>query len=236
MPKPVLALVIGCLGAFAQTEGISNAPLGYLVTQSQELRPVYGVAASFTLGDPVAGGVLSASFSGRCLVWKTGNELFSSCEGEQTRRQSSPGGRALIAFGGDGRPKAVYFPEQELWRGFGEEHTWYKLSLPGTVLSIALPDQATLRILEERDGVFWLSDFALAGGEKRKEEALTLAAPVIMDRRGRVASFAHTLGGSPALDWLGEEWIVVRTPGEAGRAFAPGHPERVYLLPEGGPQ
>ena len=76
MKRFFLILVAAAGGLLAQS-GISPPRAGYIRDDAGGLRPVYGVAGSFVLGDPIASGVISAAFSGRLGLAKTAGTLYA---------------------------------------------------------------------------------------------------------------------------------------------------------------
>jgi len=87
--------------AWAQVE---RPQLGKIVDANGAVRPIYGIAASVTLGDPEITGVLSASCSRKFCLAKTETSLVSA-----GGNIAAPAGPALFAFDGDGA--YIWFPQ-----------------------------------------------------------------------------------------------------------------------------
>jgi hypothetical protein len=69
--RALLATLLMAAGmAWAQTS-LTPPQIGFMRDATDSLRPVYGIAGNFLLGDPVAVGVVSAAYSGSCGWVKT---------------------------------------------------------------------------------------------------------------------------------------------------------------------
>jgi len=97
------------LFAVAGWAQIERPQLGLMLDADGALRPVYGAAASATLGDPVLTGVLSFGCSARLCLLKTDTAIIAS-DGTSA---AAPAGTAIFAM--DGASAYVYFPESEQW-------------------------------------------------------------------------------------------------------------------------
>ena len=82
--------------AWAQSGGIGQPQMGVMVDGFDRARPVLGVSASVTLGDPVAEAVVASACSDSLCVLKTWNAIVVG----STKVASWPG-PALIAIDGD---------------------------------------------------------------------------------------------------------------------------------------
>jgi len=97
------------LFAMAGWAQIERPQLGFMLDANGALRPVYGTAASATLGDPVLTGVLSfACSSGWCLL-KTDTAIIASNGASAT----APTGTAIFAM--DAASAYIYFPDSQRW-------------------------------------------------------------------------------------------------------------------------
>ncbi|HYP04636.1 MAG TPA: hypothetical protein VER03_00245 [Bryobacteraceae bacterium] len=90
---------------------IMKPRIGYIVDRENNLRAIEGVAGAFTVSSPLQRGVLSAAFSGRSLVIKTGKELRID-----TRCFDALEGPAVVVFDSKGEAAEIFFPSaQVLW-------------------------------------------------------------------------------------------------------------------------
>lgn len=111
MTRRIFLLTATALIATAQIE---PPRIGYIVDRTGALRPVNGVTGAFTLGPAIASDVVSAAFSGKCLVVKTATELKVDDNAFE-----APTGAAIVTFDGKRRIKEIFFPEvgmQWIWR------------------------------------------------------------------------------------------------------------------------
>jgi hypothetical protein len=88
---------------------IERPQLGLMLDADGALRPVYGAAASATLGDPVMTGVLSFGCSARLCLLKTDTAIVAS----DGKSAAAPTGTVIFAM--DGASAYVYFPGSEQW-------------------------------------------------------------------------------------------------------------------------
>ena len=98
----------GCV--CAQT-GLMRPQIGTMIDPAGRARPLSGTAASLTLGNPVAAGVISSACSSEFCIFKTRTAIVSA-----GRQVNAPKGPALFAL--DGQRAFVYFPESHqlaLW-------------------------------------------------------------------------------------------------------------------------
>lgn len=108
MHRFVLFLVLGF--APATVAQIERPRLGLALDGSGELRPVLGIAASATFGDPVASGVVAFACAKASCVAKTDTSIVSlpgSHADDSARVSEAPESRALIAL--DAAGAFVYF-------------------------------------------------------------------------------------------------------------------------------
>jgi hypothetical protein len=86
---------------------IEHPQLGLMLDANGAVRPVYGAAASATLGDPVLTGVLSFGCSARLCLLKTDTAIIASDGTSAT----APTGTAIFAM--DGASAYIYFPDSQ---------------------------------------------------------------------------------------------------------------------------
>jgi len=97
------------LFAMVGWEQIERPQLGLMLDADGAARPVYGAAASATLGDPVLTGVLSFGCSAQLCLFKTGTAIFAS----DGTKAAAPSGTAVFTMRGDAA--YIYFPDTEQW-------------------------------------------------------------------------------------------------------------------------
>jgi len=88
---------------------IARPQLGLMLDASEAVRPVYGTAASATLGDPVLAGVLSFGCSAQLCLFKTGAAIIA----KDGRTVAAPAGTAIFIMQGDSAH--IYFPDAQQW-------------------------------------------------------------------------------------------------------------------------
>jgi hypothetical protein len=88
---------------------IARPQLGLMLDADGAVRPVYGAAASATLGDPVLTGVLSFGCSTHLCLFKTTSAIIAS-DGTSA---AAPSGTALFTM--QGVSAYIYFPNSQQW-------------------------------------------------------------------------------------------------------------------------
>lgn len=97
--------------AIAAAAQVSPPRVGFLLDRRGALRPVYGVAGAFTLGQATEQNVVSAAYSGKQLVLKMATELVVD-----EQRFPAPEGRAVVTFDPKGQVREIFFPDRGvLW-------------------------------------------------------------------------------------------------------------------------
>ena len=101
----------GALFTFAMVcaAQLSSPLIGYVRTRANELRPVYGVAGAFVLGEAVERDVLSAGFTSISGIVKKDDEVLVFLRGKLVRRHVAPAGPAQFGFTPAGEPAWVRF-------------------------------------------------------------------------------------------------------------------------------
>jgi hypothetical protein len=97
------------LFAMAGWAQIERPQLGLMLDSNGAVRPVYGTAASATLGDPVLTGVLSFGCSAQVRLFKTEAAIVAS-DGTSA---PAPAGTAIFSI--DGTSAHIYFPDNQQW-------------------------------------------------------------------------------------------------------------------------
>jgi len=143
---------------------IERPQLGLMLDSNGVVRPVYGTAASATLGDPVMTGVLSFGCSAQMCLMKTEAAIIAS-DGTSA---AAPAGTAIFTM--HGVSAYIYFPGSEQWAHWRDGQLEWIDSVPGQVTSTgavmlledgAITATADHIALVRRDGSEL--DFAVAG-------------------------------------------------------------------------
>jgi hypothetical protein len=143
---------------------IERPQLGLMLDAKGAVRPVYGAAASATLGDPVLTGVLSFGCSAQLCLMKTEAAIIAS-DGTSA---AAPTGTAIFTM--DGASAYIYFPGTQKWsRWRNGQLAWIDFA-PGEAVSTGavMPlEDGSMSATEDyvalvrRDGSEF--DFAVAG-------------------------------------------------------------------------
>jgi hypothetical protein len=212
MKRFFLILAAAAGGLLAQS-GISPPRAGYIKDDAGGLRPVYGVAGSFLLGDPIASGVISAAFSGRLGLAKTSGALYAfDREGRLIGQFPAAEGPAQFMFSRGGSEAIVFLPDTSEW-------------------------------VRWRNGEFQLlpiadhGESALSAGLTLADGTLVFAADNELVLRKADGSETRTSLTGPILsiEQMGEGWIHVREAGRHTAVRLAGDRIEVYRLPEAAP-
>ena len=241
--------------AWAQTS-LTPPQVGFMRDATASLRPVYGIAGNFLVGDPVAAGVISAAYSGSYGLVKTSLTVsVTDKTGSIVASSAAADGPALFAFARTGEPALAYLANQLLiWNAGAFTSVRFDATTlaANTVLSIAAPDSGHAAFIVQRDDGLWDVRVQLATGEIDAQTALLgVAGPVLMystgelfysDANGIVLRKADgserrisaRLPASFAFQQMGEEWIQLEDLA-GGQQFAiriAQNREQSYQLPE----
>lgn len=204
-------------------------------------RPVYGIAASVTLGEAAASDVLSSACSRQLCLLKTSSSILSA-----NGSLPAPPGSAVFAL--DGAAAWVYFSSSNQWaRWQAGELDFLSLDVPGDILSIrAGPDGAIDAALRRGDRV-WIARISPADGSVAMLSSLPPGTgPAMLLRNGVIfanrdalvlrrengGEINFDLKGAMDLFALGEGYVEVRAGSSTyGVRVDPGH-EQLFLLPE----
>ena len=110
---------------------IERPQLGLMLDSNGALRPVYGTAASATLGDPVLTGVLSFGCSAQMCLMKTEAAIIAS-DGTSA---AAPTGTAIFTM--HGASAYLYFPGSEQWARWHDGQLEWIDSVPDEVVPTA---------------------------------------------------------------------------------------------------
>lgn len=129
--------------------GISEPPAAVVLARDGSAREILGSGGAFVPASRIAGGVLSASNSGRLLVLKLTTAIRAG-----DFEHAAPEGRAVIGFDPSGTTAFVYFPAVgRLARVTGDTFDWLPpvaAPLDGEVLALSAARSLTLYV--RRDG------------------------------------------------------------------------------------
>lgn len=106
------------LAGLSYAQSFSPPLAGIARDETHRLRPVYGIAGNFIVGQAAGEELISLAFSGKAGIAKTGTQLLLlDGMGAVTVKYSAPPGNALFAFDADRTPEFCYFETTgELWR------------------------------------------------------------------------------------------------------------------------
>ena len=224
---------------------------------TDSLRPVYGMAGNFLLGDPAVVGVVSAGYSGSSGWVKTSSTVaVIDKTGSIVGSTAAPDGPALFAFARTGEPALTYLIATNtllVWNVGAFNILPFDATALGAnaVLSIAAPDSGHAAMIVQRDDGLWDVRVLLVTGEIDAQTALLgVAAPVLMLSTGEIVSsdsdgivlrktdgserhISAVLPASFALQQMGEGWLQVQDLA-SGRQFAiriAQNREQSYQLP-----
>jgi hypothetical protein len=257
MKALMAALSFLAVSAWAQP-AIAPPQIGFIQDTAGTMRPVYGLAGNFLMGEPIAAGVISGAFSGSFGWTKTDSTVnVTDSQGQAIAAADAPDGPALFAFGSDGKPALAYlFLSNTLLQWSGAELTPVPLDgaaiAADAVLSIAAPDSDHAAMLVQRKDGVWDLRVLLATGEVDSQAALpAVTAPACMLANGDVVSrdddslVVHKVDGSVvhiaarlpdsfSLQQMGDRWLQLRDLGNGGQFAVRISKDRegYYALPE----
>jgi hypothetical protein len=232
------ALLGAAMALWAQPAGaqpaLSPPQIGYIQDGGNSLRPVYGIAGNFVLGDATASGVISAAFSGSFGLVKTDSAVYAiDRQGQVLAGVDAPAGSALFAFSRSGAPAFAYFVDANVWMTW-DGQTFQPLSIdltafgPAAVLSVGSPNDGEAAIVLQRDDGLWDLRVLLATSEVTSQTAiLGVSAPllllasgdliysdangiVIRTSDGQEKHIAAPLPESFVLQQMGDAWVELR--------------------------
>ncbi|MBZ5611946.1 MAG: hypothetical protein LAP38_27100 [Acidobacteriia bacterium] len=223
------------LAAIASTQPALSPPqVGFLQDSANSLRPVFGIAGNFLMGDSTASDVVAAAFSGSFGILKTDSALIvTDRQGQRIATQDAPAGQALFAFSREGSPALAYFPDSNLllaWNGGSFQLTYFDWSAfpAAAVRAIASSDLSHASFIVQRDDGLWDLQVLLATGQLDSQAALPgVKAPVLMPATGELVysdaqgivvrrldgSEVHVNAQLPAsfsLRQMGDGWVEIQ--------------------------
>ncbi len=207
-------ILIAAAGGLLAQSGITPPRVGYIRDEAGALRPVYGVAGNFVLGQPInKRPVISAAFSGRLGLAKTAAALYTfDREGRRLGRLAAADGPAQFVFSSDGSEAIVFLPDTSEW------FRWRN----GGFQPVPIEDTEKTVIA---------TGLTLAGGKSlvAQDNELVLRAPDGTEKRTTLT------GPILSIEWMGEDWIYVREAGRHAVARLAVDGLDVYRFPEAAP-
>jgi len=217
----LLSVTLFAHPVFAQPQ-ISAPQQGMMLDRAGALRPVTGMAQTFTAGDPIQTGIISAACGKSLCVTRSAD--------------SNPTGTALISI--EGNSALLYFPStRQFARLHGGQLTMLNWSVDGEVLALrgehivvkrdthvrlmtpagavlaSLPDETNTALL-----LHGLTIYAT-------QDALVLSRP---DGSG----IRFYISGITSLTQIGERYVQVATPDSTYALRIDAGNEQIALLPE----
>jgi hypothetical protein len=146
------------IASAAAQSGIHPPQLGFAGDADGTLRPVYGVAGNFILGQPVGEKVISEAFSGWLGLLKTDSTLVAfGKRGQVLATMEAAEGPALFGFSSDGGRALAYVASSNTlveWKA-GQLVTIPFHSEPGKVLAVFLPSAFDASMIVQRQDGIW---------------------------------------------------------------------------------
>ncbi len=240
------------MAVWAQSGDVALPRVGTILAGDGSLRPVYGVAGSFAVGQASATGVLGAACSqGLCVAMTESGLLVRGGEGEPGGAGWEPaaghgpaphGARGSAVIGLDGGSAWVYFSDTGAFAHW-QDGVLMPLDwrVDGEVLSIA-PDA---RIAVRRDGGVWIvrpeggvldALPEAAGAVLLLDDATVFAAggEIVIQRADR-SQRRFALGGIERITPMSDGWVQVTAGGSVYALRIVAGREALYVIPAGGP-
>jgi hypothetical protein len=153
---------------------IERPQVGMTIDAKGAARPVQGLAASATLGDPVLGGVLSIACSARMCLAKTAAAIVSS----SGQIVDAPVGPAVIGIGEDAA--YVYFSDaRQLARWHDGQLEAINFTADGENLSLRVA-AGGVDIAVRRENGTWIERISLEDGSVQASTPLDADGPVML--------------------------------------------------------
>jgi hypothetical protein len=225
---------------------------------ADSLRPVYGIAGNFLVGDPVAIRIISAAHSGSYGWVKTSSTVaVIDKAGAIVATSTVADGPALFAFTRTGEPALAYLAASDqllTWKAGAFTAVFFDAAIlaANRVLAITAPDSGHAAMIVQRDDGLWDVRVQLATGEIDAQATLLgVTAPVLMFASGDLvysdadgivlrktdSSERHIsvrLPASFAFQQMGEGWLQLQdlAGGQQFTIRIAQNREQSYQLPE----
>jgi len=255
MKRLIFALTL--VTAACAQPALAPPQVGFIQDSENALRPVFGIAGNFILGDAISQGITSSAYSGSLVLLKTDSAIVATdVQGQVLQSMDAPPGPALFALYKDGSPAFAYLESVNLlfeWCGSGFQMVRFdgNLFLADSVLSIFAPDALHVGFLVRRGGDLLDVRIAVDSGESDSQATINgVTAPALILASGDIvyadadglvirradASEVHLNAQLPSgfsLAQMGAGWVALTDFG-SGAQFAvrvtPGR-EGIYTLP-----
>ena len=245
--QQIFASLIVCATLATAPPAIAPPQIGFVLDKSNAIRPVFGVAGSFTLGDSIGSAVVSSAFLGSFGFTKTDSAIaVFNKDGQVLYAMDAPPGPALFAGW------LAYITQAKMllrWTGISLEPV--RLSVDGELLSITQPDFTHASLLLRSDDNLWLIRLSLDSGAIEAQLPIPgIYGPVLLLNDGgfvfqnpdgiviqhpdgsQIPLAAH-FSGPVRFQFMDSGWVQATEPGGVGFAIdvRPGR-EQIYRLPE----
>jgi hypothetical protein len=173
-----LFLILFLGAAFSNAQSPLDRPrIGYFVDSGGGLRPLYGTAANFILGDVLSSGHATCASSNTATLIKTPEAvLLIGTDGDEKTRWAAPGGDAMFAFHAGGAAALVLFAEGPALSRVVEDRLepipLDRERLGGKVVAVAAPDRVSALLAVVRGEEIWQVTVATESGEVLDERLL----------------------------------------------------------------
>lgn len=171
-----LFLFLGAVFSAAQSP-LDRPRIGYVVDSGAALRPLYGTAANFILGEVLFSGNTSCASSNTATLVKTPEAvLLIGTDGDERARWAGPDGEAMFAFHADGAAALVLIAVApallRVVKNRLEPVPVDMERLGGKVVAVAAPDRASALLGVARGEEIWLVKVSTKSGEILDERLL----------------------------------------------------------------
>ncbi len=253
-------LVVLLMAASASAYSLTLPRIGYVRDSANAVRPIYGLAGNFVVGDAGDSDQQAVGFTGPGGFLKSSSSLkFINAAGETVAAFDAPSGPALVGIAADQASAIIHYPQATLW-SFWHDGQLDPLSFEpgGSVLALAITTAGKFDAVIARDDGRWLLHVDIASASIESQESFPgTSGPVLLRSSGlrvyvdgtnlvvaRPGMDAVPVNLSAAADSftpetfadLGADWIYVHEAG-GGRNLAlritPGR-EQMFVLPEVG--
>lgn len=223
------------LGIACAQCGLDRPQMGTMVDHSGAARPVFGVAASVTLGDPALTGVISSACSDSWCIFKTANSIVVAGQ-----TLPAPAGAALFAI--DGMTAAIYFPASgQIARYQNGQLAPAAVQIEGEVMGL-LSTSGTMQFAVRRNESIWIvdqQDNAIDSIPAFKGPVMLLPAGVLYTsgdqvilRRADASQVSFSAPGAKSFSALATNYVQIHAAGMSYALRIDAGRERIFELPE----
>ena len=228
MRRSAVLLIVAAAAALGQ---VKPPRIGFFQDAQNRLRPLWGLAANFIVGEPLTEGVISAASSGQwTLVKRQAEVLLLDEEGQLAARWEAPAGSARFAFDALGYPALAFFDTTHLLYRFRCQQWQPVMAIEEELLSLALLDADHAAAIVRSAPGLKLLRILLDGGQlesvlewPRAETALMTAegwllvaqGEELVMLRGEVATRLRLPAPAETFYQLSGDWVAVRLEGDS---------------------